>query len=397
MKIAYFDCFSGISGDMCLGALVDAGVSLHDIKKQLKGLPVRGYSLAAKKVSRNGISATKVDVVLKQAGKSSPRLKSKKWKDISEMIMSSSLPDDIRKKGHNIFKSLFEAEAQAHGKSSAEVHLHELSAVDCIVDVFGTLIGLSLLGVDAVYSSPVNLGNGFVRTAHGTLPVPAPATAEILKDVLVYSSNVPFELTTPTGAAILKSVSKGFGVMPCFQYEKIGAGAGSRDVENRPNILRVFIGEMHSGSPMETVTVIETNIDDMNPQIYEYLIDELFRRGALDVYLTQVIMKKTRPAVKLSVICNNNKRNDLVDIIFKESASIGVRYFETQRITMNREITRIPLKHGHVRVKTSTAGKSLAKSSPEFEDCKKIAQETSLPLREIIDEAQIAVRKRQRH
>lgn len=393
MKIAYFDCFSGISGDMCLGALVDAGVSLQEIERRLKGIPVKGYSLAAKKVRRSGISATKVDVILKQ-GHSGLRQEDRKWKDISGIIRTSSLPDDIRKKGHTIFKSLFEAEAQVHGESLAKVHLHELSAADCIVDIFGTLIGLSLLGVDAVYSSPVNLGGGIVKTAHGALPVPAPATAEMLKNALVYSSDVPFELTTPTGAAILKSVSKGFGAMPCFQYEKVGVGAGSRDVENRPNVLRVFIGEMPSESPVETVTVIETNVDDMNPQIYEYLIDELFKKGALDVYLTQVIMKKTRPAVKLSVICNRDKRDDLIGIIFKESASIGVRYFETQRVTMDREIKEFPSKYGKVRVKTSMTGKTLAKSAPEFEDCKKIAHETSLPLREIIDEVQSALRRR---
>ncbi len=381
---------------MCLGALVDAGVSLHEIEKLLKGIPVKGYSLTAKKVGRDGISATKVEVILKQ-GKGDLRQEKRTWKDISGIIRTSSLPDDIRKKGHTIFKSLFEAEAQVHGGSLAKVHLHELSAADCIIDIFGTLIGLSLLGIDAVYSSPVNLGSGFVKTAHGILPVPAPATAEILKNVPVYSSDVPFELTTPTGAAILKSVSKGFGAMPCFQYEKIGIGAGSRDIENRPNVLRVFIGEMPSESPVEAVTVIETNIDDMNPQIYEYLIDELFRKGALDVYLTQVIMKKTRPAVKLSVLCKSNKKNDLIGIIFKESASIGVRYFETQRVTMDREIEEFPSKYGNVRMKTSKTGKSLVKSSPEFEDCKKIAHETSLPLREIIDDVRIAAHRRKKH
>jgi uncharacterized protein (TIGR00299 family) protein len=395
LKIAYFDCFSGISGDMCLGALVDAGASLQEIEKGLKEVPVKGYSLAAKKVRRNGISATKVDVILKQ-GKNDLRPANRKWSDISGIIRTSSLPEEIRKKGHKIFRGLFEAEAQTHGESLAGVHLHELSAVDCIVDIFGTLIGLSLLGIDAVYSSPVNLGGGFVKTAHGILPVPAPATAEILKNTLVYSSDVPFELTTPTGAAILKSLAKGFGVMPCFQYEKAGVGAGSRDIGNRPNVLRVFIGEMQSESPAESVTVIETNIDDMNPQIYEYLMDELFSRGALDVYLTQVIMKKSRPAVQLSVLCTGDRRDELIGIILKETTSIGVRYFETQRVTMGREIAEIPSKYGNVRVKTSRLGKSLVKRSPEFEDCRKIAQETARPLREIIDEVGSSARKKRK-
>jgi uncharacterized protein (TIGR00299 family) protein len=384
VKIAYFDCFSGISGDMCLGALVDAGASLLEIEKILKGIPIKGYALAAKKVRRSGIAATKVDVVLK--GNSGPKPESRKWNDISRVIRASKLSEGIRDKGHEIFRSLFEAEAQAHGEALAKVHLHELSSTDCIVDIFGTLIGLSLLGVDAVYSSPVNLGGGFVNTVHGILPVPAPATAVIMKNTPVYSSDIPHELTTPTGAVILKSISKGFGPMPCFQYEKAGVGAGGRDIKNRPNVLRIFIGEMNSWTQDEAVTVIETNIDDMNPQIYEYLIDELFSKGALDVYLTQVIMKKTRPAVKLSVLCDRDKREDLIGIILKETTSIGVRYFETQRVTMDREVKEFPSSYGSVRVKTSVCGRDLIKSSPEFEDCKKIAQKTFRPLREIIDE-----------
>lgn len=395
MKIAYFDCFSGISGDMCLGALVDAGVSLRDIEKELKKIPVKGYSLVAKKVIRGGLSATKTDVVLSKKNVPVPEIR--KWKDISGIISESKLPEEIKRRGHAVFRVLFEAEAEVHDESPENVHLHELSALDCIVDIFGTLIGLSLLGVDAVYSSPINLGGGFVKTSHGTLPVPAPATAVILKNALVYSSDVPFELTTPTGAAILKAVSKSFGAMPCFQYEKVGTGAGNRDIKNRPNVLRIFIGEMDRKSSVGVVTVIETNIDDMNPQIFEYLIDELFSRGALDVYLTQVLMKKTRPAVKLSVICNSDRKNDLIGIILKETTSIGVRYFETQRVTLDREIKEFPFKYGKVRVKTARTGKSLVKSSPEFEDCRKLAKETSLPLREILEEVQSATLRRGKH
>lgn len=384
---------------MCLGALVDAGVSLKDIEKILKGIPIKGYSLIAKKVQRSGIAATKVDVIIKDNSGPHPttRAESSKWNDISKIIRASKLPDGIKHKGHEIFRSLFEAEAQAHGESLAKVHLHELSSEDCIVDIFGTLIGLSLLKVEAVYCSPVNLGGGLVKTAHGILPVPAPATAVILKNTLVYSSDVPHELTTPTGAVILKSISKGFGPMPCMKYEKAGIGAGSRDIKNRPNVLRIFIGESNSRplDEADAVTVIETNIDDMNPQIYEYLMDELFQKGALDVYLTQIIMKKTRPAVKLSVLCDRDKREDLIATILKETTSIGVRYYETQRVTMDREIREFPSKYGHVRVKTSGCGRDLIKSTPEFEDCKKIAQETSRPLREIIDEVgRLAEKKR---
>jgi uncharacterized protein (TIGR00299 family) protein len=393
VKIAYFDCFSGISGDMCLGALVDAGVSLKDIESRLKKVPVKGYSLAEQKVTRSGISATKVDVIL-NPGKSGPGAEIRRWKDVSGIIRNSGLPEGIKKKGHEIFRNLFEAEARVHAEPLSRIHLHELAAIDCLVDVFGTVIGLSLLGIDAVYSSPVNLGGGVVQTAHGILPVPAPATAEILKNARVYSSDVSFELTTPTGAAILKAVSSGFGGMPCFRYEKVGVGAGNRDIEGRPNVLRIFIGEMAGDCPGDTVTVIETNIDDMNPQIYEYLIDELFSRGALDVWLTQVIMKKTRPAVKLSVLCNRERRDELTGIILKETTSLGVRYYEAQRMTMQREIHEVPSKYGTVKVKTSRLGKALVKSTPEYEDCKKIAKETSLPLREIIDEVGRSARKK---
>ena len=392
MKIAYFDCFSGISGDMCLGALVDAGVSLKEIEKGLRGIPVKGYTLEAKKVRRSGLAATKVDVIIKDIS----AFQTGKWNDISRIIRGSKLPEVIRHKGHEIFRSLFEAEAKAHGEALAKVHLHELSSEDCIVDIFGTLIGLSLLKVDSVYSSPLNLGGGSVKTAHGILPVPAPATAVILKNTPVYSSDVPYELTTPTGAVILKSLSKGFGPIPCFNYEKTGVGAGSRDIKNRPNVLRIFIGEMNSMTPDEAVTVIETNIDDMTPQIYEYVMDELFRIGAFDVYLTQIIMKKTRPAVKLSVLCDRDKREDLINTILKETTSIGVRYFETQRVTMDRETREFPSKYGKVRVKTSVCGRDLIKSSPEFEDCRKIAQETSRPLREILDELRSSARKKKK-
>ena len=380
---------------MCLGALVDAGVSLKELESRLKKVPVKGYSLVEEKVRRSGISATKVDVILKQ-GKRGTGAEIRRWKDVSGIIRNSGLPEGIKKKGLEIFRTLFEAEAKVHAEPLSRIHLHELSSVDCIVDVFGTLIGLSLLGIDGVYSSPVNLGGGVVQTAHGMLPVPAPATAEIMKNARVYSSDVSFELTTPTGAAILKAVSKGFGGMPCFRYEKLGTGAGNRDFESGPNVLRIFIGELAGDFPGDTVTVIETNIDDMNPQIYEYLIDELFSRGALDVYLTQVIMKKTRPAVKLSVLCNNERKNDLIGIILKETTSIGVRYYEAQRVTMNREINELPVKYGTVRMKTSRLGKALVKSSPEFEDCKKIAKETSLPLREIMNEVGRSARKKRK-
>ena len=370
---------------MCLGALVDAGVPLQVIEKGLKKIPVKGYSLSAKKVRRNGISATKVDVALKQM-KHGPGPASRTWKDVRAIIRASSLPDETREKGHAIFKSLFEAEARVHGSPVSKTHLHELGAVDCLVDIFGTLTGLTYLGIDSVLASSVNLGAGSTRTSHGVLPVPAPATVELLKGIPCHSSGPSFELTTPTGAAILSATSSGFGPMPHCRITSIGAGAGDADPVGWPNLLRLFVIETKEDLRNEAVTVIETNIDDMNPQVFEFVMERLFDAGAADVFLTQVIMKKSRPGVLLTVLCHAERKDALIEIILRETTTIGVRFYDANRVTMSREIKEFPSKYGNVRIKTSRLGKSLVKTSPEFEDCKKRARETGLPLREIIDE-----------
>ncbi|MEW6571113.1 MAG: nickel pincer cofactor biosynthesis protein LarC, partial [Nitrospirota bacterium] len=274
MKIAYFDCFSGISGDMCLGAIVDAGVSLIAIEKELKKIPLSGYKLSAWKVRRKNLVARKVDVLLD----SSVHQFLRKWKDVAKFVEDSSLPHDIKEKGLNIFGRLFSAEADVHGRSPARVHLHELAAIDCMVDIFGTLIGLNLLGIERLHSSPLNLGSGFVRTANGILPVPAPATAAILKGVPVYSGKIASELTTPTGAAIIKELAVTFGEVPLMQIEKTGIGAGEKNFRDWPNVLRIFIGDSSDEDQIHSpVTVIETNIDDMSPQIFGHVIDMLYR------------------------------------------------------------------------------------------------------------------------
>jgi uncharacterized protein (TIGR00299 family) protein len=388
MKIAYFDCFSGISGDMCLGALVDAGAPLEEMAKRLKCLPVKGYRLTEKKVFRAGVAATKVDVVLSSAD-ASKHAAGKRWDDIGKAIRASSLSEDIKQKGLDIFRLLFDAESKVHGVPLKKIHLHELGAVDCLVDVFGTLIGLDLLGVKEVCSSAVNLGAGSVETAHGAMPVPAPATAEILKNVPVYSAGPSFELATPTGAAILKLLSRSFGDMPVFAPEKIGLGAGKGDFKRSPNILRIFIGDLRGEKTTEDVTVIETNIDDMNPQAYEYLYERLFAEGALDVSMTQTVMKKMRPGIKLSVLCSGAVRNDLILLILRETTSIGVRYYAASRVTMQRARRDVDTLHGKVRIKTSSFGE-VEKSYPEYEDCKTIARRSGVPLLEVIDEAKRA-------
>ncbi len=395
MRIAYFDCFSGISGDMCLGALVDAGAPLSEIEKGLKKLPIKGWGLVEKKVRRSYFQATKVDVLLKPE-KSVIGPVIRRWRDIEGIIKASSFSDDVKQRGLEIFKILFKAEAKVHGEKFQRVHLHELGAADCLIDIFGTIIGLDLLGVSAIYSSPLDLGGGYVRTDHGILPVPAPATVEIIKDVPVYSSGISFELTTPTGAAILKCLAKGFGEMPLFIPEKTGIGAGSRDIEGRPNVLRIVIGDMHQEKSADKICVIETNIDDMNPQVYEYLTEKLFKKGALDVFMTQIFMKKMRPGTKLSVLCGKDRRNELINLILKETTSIGVRYHETSRVTMSRQIRIVSTKYGKARVKLSGFEGQVDRITPEYEDCRKIAEESGVPLLEIMEEVKKSATNKRR-
>jgi len=385
VKIAFFDCFSGISGDMCLGAIVDAGIPLKELEKELQKISVTGYRLSMKKVDRGHLKACKVAVEVKAGLEVQDR---RTWMDVRKIIQASALPQDIKQKGLSVFKTIFEAEAKVHGGTFQTVHLHELGAIDCMIDVFGTIIGLNLLGVKRILSSPVNLGSGFVKTKTGMLPVPAPATAEILKNVPVYSHYVHTELTTPTGAALIKGLSSGQGDMPVMDVEKIGIGAGNRDIVHWPNVLRIFIGTSDSpdktATPDEKVIVIETNIDDMNPQVFEHVIAMLYKAGALDVYLTQVIMKKGRPGVKLTALCDESRKEALMKIILRETSSIGLRYYETRRSVMQREIKTVNTKFGTVRVKVARLGGKIIKAAPEYEDCRKIARQNNIPLIEVM-------------
>jgi len=386
LKIAYFDCFSGISGDMCLGSIIDAGVSTKELEKELKKTLIGGFRLISRKVKRARFKAIKIDVK-QQSVISIQQSEVKRWKDVEKVIQKSSLSHDVRQKGLKIFKRIFEAESKVHGEAFNKVHLHELGAIDCIVDIFGTMIGLHILGIQKVYSSPINLGSGFVKTETEILPVPAPATAEILKKVPVYSKDVSCELTTPTGAAIIKELSSGFGEMPVMEIKKIGIGAGSKDFKDRPNVLRLFIGDQWSvtgNQEIEKVTVIETNIDDMNSQVYEYVMEKLLKIGALDVYLTHILMKKGRPGIKLTVLCSEDKKEDLMKIILKETTTIGLRFYEVKRKVLQREIKVIDTKFGKVRVKFSRLGGDILKATPEYEDCKKIARKLNIPLIEVM-------------
>jgi uncharacterized protein (TIGR00299 family) protein len=325
----------------------------------------------------------KVDVLIREAR--GRKQEARKWRDIERIVRDSSLPDSIRKQGLSIFRRLFEAEAKVHGSRYDRVHLHELGAVDCLVDIFGSLIGIHRLGIDAVYASAVNVGSGSIASSHGTLPVPAPASLELLKGVPLYSSDTSFELTTPTGAALISSLAQGFGPLPEMTVHRTGSGSGDMDFKDRANILRLFLGESQGKSPVkEGITVIETNIDDMNPQIYDHVMDRLFRAGALDVFLTQIMMKKNRPGIMLTVLCDMVKRDSVIDIILRETSSIGVRFYGADRRTVPRVIETVDTEYGKVRVKKALLDANLDRTSLEYDDCRKIARKFNIPLIEVM-------------
>lgn len=392
-KVAYLDCFAGVSGDMLLGAIIDAGVKLGKIKKALDGLNIKGYEIKKKRVKRSFVEATKVTVQIKEK-----KGIARRWKDIERIINRATLPEEIKKRGLNIFRHLFEAEGAVHGQSYDEVHLHELGAIDCLIDVFGSLFGFHLLGIEKVYCSAVNLGSGTIRTEHGTMPVPSPAVIELLRGRPVYSSDPGHELTTPTGAAILREVVSDFGALPAMNVISRGYGAGTMDFEDFPNTLRIIVGEELTKLPdwqpdltaaflgnngHEMVTIIETNIDDMNPQIYEYLFEKLFNAGAIDVFLTQVIMKKGRPGILLTILCDEKQRAKIVRILFRETTTLGLRYSKMSRMTLKRQTRKGRYGKDRVGVKVAIFdGKE--KTNPEYEDCKRIAIKRGIPLIEVM-------------
>jgi len=387
MTIAYFDCFSGISGDMALGALVDAGVPLEVLHSELAKLGLPGYTLSAEQVKRSDLAATKVHVVLEEREQPARRLA-----DIRDIINRSTLSPGVKQKSLGIFERLAEAEAKVHGTTAEAVHFHEVGAVDAIVDIVGSVIGLEHLGIDEIIASPVNVGSGSVHTAHGRLPVPAPATAELLKGIPLYSSSIAFELTTPTGAAIISTLADSFGPLPQLVVRRIACGAGNKDFPGQPNVLRLFVGESAPAYDEDRAVLIETNIDDMNPQIYDHLIDRLLQAGALDAYLAPLVMKKGRPGILLSALSAKENADVLLDIIFRETTSIGVRFQEVGRKKLSRELQDVRTPYGVVRVKVSRRGDEVLTVTPEYEDCRRIARERQVPLKTVMEEAITAAR-----
>jgi len=386
MRVAYFDCFAGISGDMTLGALVDAGVDFDRLKRGLAALPVEAYELTRERVVKNGIAATSVNVQAEET--SAPRTLS----NIVELLARSGLPPRVKERSQRAFERLAEAEARVHGTTPEQIHFHEVGAVDALVDIVGAMIGLEELGVDRIYASRLPTSYGTVRCAHGLLPVPAPATMELLKNVPTVPSGLEGELVTPTGAAILTTVADHFGDMPPFTVERVAYGAGQKDLEI-PNVLRLVVGTSEEEERTETLTVLETNLDDMNPEFYDHVLDRLFQAGAADVYLCPIQMKKNRPAVLLSVLAHPGDLPRLKEILFAETSTLGVRWYNVRRHCLERENFMVPTRFGEVSVKLGRRGGVLLNLAPEYESCRAAARRCNVPLAEVYEEARQAARQ----
>ncbi|CBZ01924.1 nickel pincer cofactor biosynthesis protein LarC [Clostridium botulinum] len=420
-KILYYDCFSGISGDMNLGALIDLGVDKEYLLKELAKLNINDeFEIKINKDSRKGISGTKVDVILKNLHEhnheheySHGYVHSRGHEhehnhehshehehnhahdhrnviNINKIIDNSNLNDNVKKISKEIFLEVAKAEGKVHNKPLEEVHFHEVGATDSIVDIVGAAICLDYLKVDKVLCSKVQVGSGFVKCAHGTMPVPAPATAEILKDIpMVSSEEIPFEATTPTGAAIVASTVYKFTQNKNFHIEKVGYGIGGKDLSDIPNVLRVFLVEVkeqeENDIEKEEALILECNIDDMNSEIYEYVINKLLHEGASDAYITPIIMKKTRPAAKLTVLCENKLENIMREIIFKETTTLGIRKYSVEKSMLKRKIEKVKTIYGEISVKRSYLKGQVLNSKPEYEDCKKIALENNIPIKEVYE------------
>ncbi len=383
MKILYLDCPTGISGDMCMASLIDMGVDLAKIEGELKKLRVDGYTIKTSREKRHAITGTRFKVSTVESRHR------RTFKDIKDLIWGSTLPSRVKELSISMFKNLAIAEGKVHGISHLKVHFHEVGAIDSIVDIVGVAIALNELKVDKVYASPIPLGRGWVNTDHGRLPVPAPATLEVIKGVPVVPSDIEMELTTPTGAVIVKTLASGFGQIPAMTVEKIGYGVGGKDLKELPNAMRAVLGRADGGG--QRLTVMETNIDDMNPQICGYLMERLLGEGALDVYFTPVQMKKSRPGTLLTVLAYDKDRDRLMEIMFKESTSIGVRYHTVERRCLERRTIKVKTPYGTVRVKQSLLDDLVVNVQPEYEDCRVIAEKKKVPVKEVIDAAKKAL------
>jgi pyridinium-3,5-bisthiocarboxylic acid mononucleotide nickel chelatase len=384
MKLAYFDCFSGISGDMILGALVHAGVPLEHLRDQLAGLDVPGWEIHAEKVWKNGMAATYVRVQTQETHTH------RSLSTIEGILQKSKLATPVREHATAIFRKLGEAEAAVHDVPIEKIHFHEVGAVDAIVDIVGACIGFHFLGIERFACSALNVGGGTAKMAHGVLPVPAPATARLLLGKPTYSNGVQKELVTPTGAAIVATLCDTFGPQPSMTVSAIGYGAGTADLEGQPNVLRLMVGESaekREGEFSEEIRVIEANLDDLNPQVYGYFVERALAAGALDVFTTAVQMKKNRPGTLLTVLCNPADETKFQDLFFAETTTLGVRSYATQRRVLPREWETVATRYGEVRMKVARVNGQVFQISPEYEDCRKLAEEKAVPLQRVMQEA----------
>jgi len=381
MRIAYFDCFSGASGDMILGSMIDAGLNAQELRKELRKIPIRNVQLNVRKVLKRGISATQVIITGKRDERSHRNLK-----ELLTIIEKSHLDSEIKKKSREVFERIASVEAKIHRKPTEEIHFHELGGLDSIVDIVGSVWGFQQLGIHKLYVSKVNVGSGFVECEHGILPVPAPATLALMKGKPIYSSGEERELLTPTGAALLTFLGSDFGNMPEMKVERVGYGAG-RDDLHHPNLLRLLIGAPSVHAGMERVMVIETNIDDMNPQFYDYMIEKLLAMGVMEVFLTPIMMKKSRPGTLLKVICPSEKLPSVTGFLLKETTTLGLRWHEEERNRADRESLILRTKHGKIRFKLARWEGKVVNVSPEYEDCKRLAVQKKIPLKEVFEQA----------
>ena len=382
-KAAYFDLFAGCSGDMILCALLDAGLPLLELEKELGKLSLEGYQVTAEKVKRGPVTATWAQVIPDDKFRQPDR----SYSDIVDLIAGSRLSDGVKRQALDIFRSLGEVEARIHGVKLELVHFHEIGAVDSIVDIVGSVIGFSLLGVTQFYSSPFPVAGGSVECRHGGLPLPAPATLELLTQKhapVIGPRHVAMEgkeLVTPTGAAIVTSLAE-FS-RPTLNLEKIGYGAGSRNPDEYPNVMRLWIGEAPDHDGHEGMVLLETNIDDMNPQIYDYVMEKLFAQGALDVWFTHIQMKKNRPAVMLSVLAPGDAESRLAETVMRETSTLGIRVRPIFRHIAGRDIVEIDSTYGKVKVKVKRFKDEVLSISPEYDECRRIAAEKDIPLRDV--------------
>ena len=402
-KIVYLDCFSGASGDMFLGALLDVGLPIDNLRTALGSLALDkgGWSIEAERVDRAGIAATKFR--LHETGNVESAKPSNSdsdhghhhdsshgrshshhsLKEINRLINSSAISDEAKGRAVRLFQRLAEVEASIHQMPVEEVHLHEVGALDSIIDIVGAVHGLEWLNAEMIVASPLNVGSGTVSCAHGEFPVPAPATAQLLENAPIYSSGVQGELVTPTGALLVTEFASSYGPLPGMCVKQIGYGAGERDQKGSPNVLRLMIGDSTADTSMQRVLVMECEIDDMNPELFGVLMDRLYDGGALDVFYVPVQMKKNRPGTLVTVIASPNRREILSDIIFRESTSIGLRFSEMTRECLDRSTTTVETQVGSVRVKVAQRGGRIINVAPEFEDCVRLATDCDIPVKEV--------------